>query len=89
MIFNQELAELTQGVCSYSPSNNTASQVMRSLQVTMLINNHNYGLFFLGTFLFEMKLSGQVPAAHAPRRRHLLPHVRAPHAGAMFPTGEA
>lgn len=63
VLFQQEIDELTRGVCSFSPPSNTTDnqhQVMRSLQVTMLFNNHNYGLFFLGTFRFEMKNSGQV-----------------------------
>ena len=61
VIFGQQLEQLTRGVCTFSPEGaDEQRQVMRSLQVTMLINNHNYDLFFLGTFRFDMKLSGQV-----------------------------
>ena len=74
VIFGQQLEQLTRGVCTFSPdSEDEQYQVMRSLQVTMLINNHNYDLFFLGTFRFDMKLSGQVRctrmlAAHPAHR---------------------
>jgi len=75
IIFEQELRRLTDGVCVFVPADGGGRQhtVMRALQVTILFHNHNYDLFFASTFLFDMKLSGQVRPYYAFRAFRLEP----------------
>jgi len=77
VIFEQELQRLTNGVCSWTPPDSGGPQhtVLRSLQATILFHNHNYDLFFASTFLFDMKLSGQVMPFYAFRSFRLEPSL--------------
>lgn len=55
-----------------------AKRVMRSLKVSLLFYNHNYNVYISGTFLFDMKLSGQVKPIYAFKPFGLEPPTGSP-----------
>lgn len=72
-IFKGQVESLTDTVCRADRSAFNETQVMRSTRVTLLFHNHNYDLFFSGTFLFDMKPSGQVKPNYSFRSFRLEP----------------
>ena len=63
------------------------TRVMRSLRVSLLFYNHNYGLYVSGSFVFDLKMSGRVSPYYAFKPFGLEPPTGSPqHEPSFLPT---
>ena len=81
----REVDEWVAEVEAFTPEEaEPAERVLRSLKISLIFYNHNYNQYVQGTFLFDMKLSGQVKPFYAFRPFNLDPPTGSPNQGAEF-----